>query len=127
MDSVHFTKDTKLASCLCTLGIPMRPQDPIMDVRNGNDRTVQYFFLEKSPDGSKTFRQVVNDWNNQDLHKTDPENPINYIKCALYNREKLLDLINKTVPLGMIQRGDKCLLISLKASEQTKKAMFKLL
>ena len=125
MNEIHFTRDTKLASCLCTLGIPLRSEDPIMDVRKGNERIINYFFESKSKDGSRTFANVVRDWNNQDLHVTDPENPVNYIKSVLFNRERLLDLMNKATPLGMIERGDKCLLIPLKASDNLKNAMFK--
>lgn len=127
MSQTYFTRDTKLASCLCTLGIPLRSEDPIMDVRKDGERIVHYFFEQKSPDGSKTFEQVTKDWNNQNLHLQDPENPVNYVRAALYNRERLLDLMNKAQPLGMIQRGDKCLLISLNATDEKKKAMFKLL
>ena len=127
MSNTYFTRDTKMAACLCTLGVPMRSEDPIVDVRKDSERIVHYFFEQKSADGVWTFEGVAKDWNNQDLHKEDPENPINYIKFALYNRERLLDLINKAQPLGMVQRGDSFALVSLNASEKTKKAIFKML
>lgn len=127
MSETNFTRDTKLAACLCTLGIPLRCQDPIVDVRKGKDRIVNYYFESKSRDGVYNFKDIVVAWNDPQLNEKDPENIINYIKAAMYNREKLLDLINSSTPLGMIQKGDNFALVPLNSADRLKNELFKLL
>jgi len=127
MTVTNYTRDTKLAALCCTLGIPLRQEDPIVRIIEDGRERVTYYFETNSTCGKWTFKDVCNAFKDDGLPNSDPENPINYIKMAFHNRERLLDLINKAQPLGMINKGGKCLLISMNASEQMKKKLFKLL
>jgi hypothetical protein len=127
MTVTNYTRDTKLAALCCTLGIPLRQEDPIVRIVEGGRERITYFFETNSTCGKWTFKEVCSLYAKDDLNTTDPENPINYVKAAFHNRERLLDLINKAQPLGMINKGSKCLLISMNASEQMKNKLFKLL
>ena len=59
----------------------------------------------------------------EELERKDPENPINYIRAALANRDVLVELIRDTPRIIEIERDGKKIAISEKASIQTKKEM----
>jgi hypothetical protein len=63
----------------------------------------------------------------EDIEKADPENPINYIRAALQNREVLVDWIRATPQRVEVEIKGKKLLIRRDASEEDKKRLIKYL
>ena len=50
---------------------------------------------------------------------SDPEHPFAYVKCALMNRERLVDKVKQGVPLACIKRRGKIAFLPLNASPAT--------
>ena len=46
-------------------------------------------------------------WNDDDWHHANPDHPFAYIKCALKNRERLVDKVKQNVPLACVKRRGK--------------------
>jgi hypothetical protein len=91
------TTDTKLAAALCTVGVPIRQQDPISRVVQKGRETVHYWFSCEGSAGLTTGQIAEAILESQEaceaLRDTLPDLP--GARAALYNRELLLDVIFK--------------------------------
>jgi hypothetical protein len=57
----------------------------------------------------------------ESLAMSDPENPINYMRCALANRDELIALIRKAPRHIVIERNGRRVAIREDASEEQRK------
>jgi hypothetical protein len=113
----YATTDTKIASCLCTVGVPLRQQDPISRVIHKGKETVHYWFKCEGASGVATGSIVQAIIEGQEaceaLRDQLPDLP--GARAALYNRELLLDVIFKktrqlvlvNLPQGGVMLADK--------------------
>jgi len=110
------TTDTKLASCLATVGVPLRQQDPITRVVK-NGRESWHFWFEASGAGGATTDQIAEAvLNGQETTEAmaDKLPDLPGARAALFNREALLDLGNRhcrrlvmvTLPSGTVILAD---------------------
>ena len=114
------TSNTCLASALTAVGIPLaeRPFARVVGDDTGGERLV-WFFEAQSPDGKHQTRDLIEAWNDDGWHHANPEHPFAYIKCALRNRERLVDKVKQNVPLACVKRRGKIALLPLNASPRT--------
>jgi hypothetical protein len=114
------TSNTCLAAALAAVGIPLaaRPLARVVGDDIRGERVV-WFFEPQSPDGSMVTRRLIDAWNDEAWHLANPEHPFAYVKCALLNRERLVDKIKRDVPLACVKRRGKIALIPLDAPPRT--------
>ena len=111
------TSNTCLAAALTAVGIPLAEKPFVRVVGDGirGERTV-WFFGPQSHCGKFDTKALIEAWHNDAWHLANPEHPFAYIKCALLNRERLVDKVKQDVPLACVKRRGKIAFISLDAS-----------
>jgi hypothetical protein len=88
---------------------------------DGKESTV-FWFDELSTTGAKARDVVLGMTKEADaLDASDPENPINYIRAALLNRDTLVDLVHSTPRRIIIERNGKRIAIREDATDADKK------
>lgn len=122
------TSNTSLAAALTAVGIPLAEKPFVRVVGDGirGERTV-WFFEPQSPDGQYQTKELISAWNDDAWHLANPEHPFAYIKCALLNRERLVDKVKQDVPLACVKRRGKIAFIPLDASPTTEDLFLKYL
>ena len=98
------TSNTCLAAALTAVGIPLAEKPFVRVVGDGirGERMV-WFFEPQSPDGKFQTKELIAAWHDDAWHLANPEHPFAYIKCALMNREPLVDKVKQDVPLACIK------------------------
>lgn len=120
------TSNTCLAAALTAVGIPLAARPFVRVVGDGvSGERVVWFFEPQSPDGTYQTKELIEAWNYDAWHLANPEHPFAYIKCALLNRERLVDKVKRDVPLACIQRRGKVALLSLDASPRTEEMILR--
>jgi hypothetical protein len=114
------TSNTCLAAALTACGIPLATKPFIQVVGDGikGERTV-WFFEPVSLCGKYKTGELIEAWNNETWHIANPEHPFAYIKCALLNRERLVDKVKQNIPMACIRRRGKILFLPLNATPRT--------
>jgi len=114
------TSNTCLAAALTAVGIPLAVKPFIQVVGDGvkGERTV-WFFEPASLCGKYQTKKLIAAWNDEAWHIANPEHPFAYIKCAMNNREKLVDKVKQHIPMACIRRRGKILFLPLNASPRT--------
>ena len=120
------TSNTCLAAALTAVGIPLAEKPFVRVVGDGiRGERVVWFFEPQSMDGKFQTKELFEAWNDDSWHLTNPEHPFAYIKCALKNRERLVDKVKQDVPLACVKRRGKIALLSLDASSRTEDAILR--
>jgi hypothetical protein len=114
--SSESTSNTCLAAALTAIGVPLA-EKPFMQVvdTGGRERTV-WFFAPVSLCGKYRSAKLIAAWNDEQWHLANPEHPFAYIKCAMINRERLVDKIKRKAPLVAIRRRGKIALVPMNAT-----------
>jgi hypothetical protein len=114
------TSNTCLAAALTAVGIPLAEKPFVRVVGDGirGERTVG-FFEPQSSCGKFQTKQLIEAWNDDAWNHANPEHPFAYIKCALLNRQRLVDKVKQDVPLACVKRRGKIAFIPLDASPRT--------
>jgi hypothetical protein len=114
------TSNTCLAAALTAIGIPLAEKPFVRVVGDGicGERTV-WFFEPPSADKQFQTKGLIEAWNDDAWHLANPEHPFAYIKCALMNRQRLVDKVKQNVPLACVKRRGKIAFIPLDASPRT--------
>ncbi len=112
------TSNTSLASALTAVGIPLAEKPFIKTVGDGisGERTI-WFFESASACGKYRTDELVKAWSDESWHLANPEHPFAYIKCALKNREMLVEKVKQNVPLACVKRHGKVAFIPLSAPQ----------
>lgn len=107
MEFLHGTAsqvtNTDLAAALGTLGIPRDLEQPLQ-VLTGEVERVAFFFGMTSPCGTYQTGAMIKAWDAPDLPRTHPRHALTYIRCALRNRQRLLEYAHGTARVGLAQR-----------------------
>jgi hypothetical protein len=122
-ESYFYTANIKVATALATMGFAMKQPEPVtrMVRPDGKESTV-FWFDELSTTGAKARDVVLGMTKEADaLDSSDPENPINYIRAALLNRDTLVDLVHSTPRRIIIERNGKRIAIREDATDADKK------
>jgi hypothetical protein len=114
------TSNTSLAAALTAVGIHLSEKPFVRVVGDGirGERTV-WFFDPQSPCGKFQTKELIAAWHDDAWHLSHSEHPFAYIKCALLNRERLVDKVKRDVPLACVKRRGKIAFIQLDASPAT--------
>ena len=114
------TTNTALAAALTAVGIPLAEQKAFIKVVGDGVRgeRTMWFFEAQSPCGKYKTKELIAAWGDDAWHLANPEHPFAYIKCALSNREKLVDKVKQDVPLACVKRRGKIAFIPLDAPLQ---------
>lgn len=122
------TTNTSLAAALTAVGIPLSEKPFLKVVGDGirGERTV-WFFEPQSPCGKYKTKELIAAWGDDAWHLANPEHPFAYIKCALSNRERLVDKVKQDVPLACVKRRGKIAFIPLDASPRTEEMFLRYL
>jgi hypothetical protein len=120
------TSNTTLAAALTAIGIPLAEKPFVRVVGDGihTERTV-WFFDPQSLDGRYQTKELISAWHDESWHHANPEHPFAYIKCALLNRERLVDKVKRDVPVACIKRRGKIALLPLDASPRTEELILR--
>jgi hypothetical protein len=120
------TSNTKLAAALTAVGIPLKKEKPVQIITGakGPDR-VAFFFEPISPCGLYKTKELMLAWDDERWHVRNPEHPFAYLKVAFQNMERLTDYCRKGTPIAFVQKGSKLAFLSLKASDDLQKKVFK--
>lgn len=128
-EEYFYTANLKVATALVTLGFAPKMPSPITrTIRSDGRESTVFWFDATNKDGmqaDEVFKGMTK--GAEDIEKTDPENPINYIRAALQNREVLVDWIRATPQRVEVEIKGKKLLIRRDASEEDKKRLIKYL
>ena len=114
------TSNTSLAAALTAVGIHLSEKPFVRVVGDGirGERTV-WFFDPQSPCGKFQTKELIAAWHDDAWHLSHSEHPFAYIKCALLNRERLVDKVKRDVPLACVMRRGKIAFIPLDATPAT--------
>lgn len=128
-EEYFYTANLKVATALVTLGFAPKMPSPITrTIRSDGRESTVFWFDATNKDGTQAdevFKGMTK--GAEDIEKADPENPINYIRAALQNREVLVDWIRATPQRVEVEIKGKKLLIRRDASEEDKKRLIKYL
>jgi hypothetical protein len=115
------TSNLKVATALVTLGFELCAPPVTRQVRDDGRETTIFWFQPTNPDGKSAmdvFRGMTKD--GEKLAADDPENPINYLRCALANRDELVSLVKNSPRHVVVSRNGKKIAIREDASEETR-------
>ena len=122
------TINLKAAVALATMGFKMHTQPVSRLVRSDGRESVEFWFEctnDKGQSAEEIYRGMTKEADI--LNENDPENPLNYIRSALANRDVLVDIIRQTPRYVEIVHSGKRIAIREDATENDKKEMSKLL
>ena len=114
------SSNTCLAAALTAVGIALAEKPFVRVVGDGirGERTV-WFFEPQSQCGKFQAKDLIAAWHDEVWHHSNPEHPFAYIKCALLNRQRLVEKVKQDVPLACVKRRGKIAFIPLDASPAT--------
>lgn len=118
--SATATSNTCLASALTAVGIPLADK-PFLHVVGDDirgERTI-WFFEPQSHCGKFQTKELIAAWHDAAWHHGNPEHPFAYIKCAMLNRQRLVEKVKQDVPLACVKRRGEIAFIPLNATPAT--------
>lgn len=116
------TTSVKVATALLTLGFQKLAISRMK--RSQNRETVVFWFSPTNAEGITASSVCKGMTAGADvLMRKDPENVINYLRCALANRDELIADIHNTPRMIVIEKDGRTVAISENASEATKKSI----
>ena len=116
---LFYTSNLKAATALVTLGFDLATPPVTKTTRDdGQDSTV-FWFHPVNSEGKKAYAVFRDMTKGADaLRESDPENPINYIRDALANRDELIALIRNVPGHIVIQRDGRKIAIREDATKE---------
>jgi len=120
-----FTRDTKLAAALVSMGIEFHTQAFQYIEKEDGSRYCQWQFKTRSEDGRFSTKSLMDAWHEDGWHDKNSEHPFAYCIAALRNREFLLDILKDQNPTLVIKHDDKTWYVPKNGDvhQQLKKAM----
>jgi len=120
-EEYYHTSNLKAAVALATMGFPLKnPPVSRMTRSDGKESTVFWFeaLNDKGQSAESVFRAVTKEADV--LNERDPENPLNYIRAALMNRDVLVQLIRETPRYVVVETNGKRIALREDATEEDK-------
>lgn len=117
-------QDLALCAALLAMGIPFCEKTPFVKIKTQHSEYYKFFMDSKSLCGQYNTLELIANWNDTKFHEDNPEHPFAYIKCAFKNREGLLDKVNQSCELIVIERNGKLAIISKNASKELQDRIF---
>lgn len=126
-EQYFYTPNLKVATAMVTMGFAPKMPCPITRTVRSDGRESTVFWLDAVNDKGQRAEDVFSGMTKgaYALNESDPENPINYIRAALANRDVLVDWIRNTPRRIEVEIKGKCLLIREDATSEDKKEIIK--
>jgi hypothetical protein len=122
-EQYFYTPNLKVATALVTLGFLPKMPCPITRTVRSDGRESTVFWLDavnaKGQRAEDVFTGMTK--GGEALNESDPENPINYIRAALANRDVLVDWIRNTPRRIEVEIKGRRLLVREDATDADKK------
>lgn len=113
---------TDMVLALFALGIEPLARAPLVEtVEEIDGRPVHrhtWQLQAKSADGRHDTDKLRKAWNDPAWFKANPEHPLAYLRAWLIQRRHLVAQLKNSVPLGVVRKGDKSVLIPLDATPE---------
>jgi hypothetical protein len=115
------TTNLKAASALVTLGFELLNPPVTRTVRDDGVESTVFWFEPINKEGKKAI-EVYRDMTkgSEKLRASDPENPINYMREVLSNRDELISLIRNVPRHVIINRNGRSIAIREDATKEQK-------
>jgi hypothetical protein len=115
------TTNLKAASALVTLGFELLIPPVTRTVRHDGVESTVFWFEPINKEGKKAI-EVYRDMTkgSEKLRASDPENPINYMREVLSNRDELISLIRNVPRHVIINRNGRSIAIREDATKEQK-------
>jgi hypothetical protein len=115
------TTNLKAATALVTLGFDLLTPPVTRTVRDDGEESTVFWFEPRNKEGCKAMDVYRDMTKGSDaLRAADPENPINYMREALHNRDELISLIRNTPRNVVIKRNGRSIAIREDATKEQK-------
>lgn len=115
------TTNLKAATALVTLGFDLLTPPVTRTVRDDGEESTVFWFEPRNKEGRKAIDVYRDMTKGSDaLRAADPENPINYMREALGNRDELISLIRNTPRNVVIKRNGRAIAIREDATKEQK-------
>lgn len=114
---------TALVLALFTLGIHADDDCPFMETLDTGceppAQTHVWLLKPKSADRKHNTAKLVEAWNDpaREWFKRNPEHPFSYLNGYYRQQTHVFAELGKSVPLGIVRKGDRCVLIPLDATD----------
>jgi hypothetical protein len=98
--SFFVVKDVDLACCLISIGIKLRIDPPVYNVKLPNgSRDVAFYFCSESDDGQFVTEQMARGYyNDAKFVQENPEHPMAYAIATVKNKVALKNALDKSTP-----------------------------
>ena len=120
--------DINLAAALAAIGIPLFQHEdnsePWVKLQTKRGNSFSFFFETENDLGDIT-QDYVDHWFDDDYIDRNPDCPFAMIKATFENRASLLDIINQSKSLIVVEKGKRFALISSDASDEQKDEIFR--
>lgn len=128
-EQYFYTPNLKVATAMVTLGFLPKMPSPITRTVRTDGRESTVFWLDAVNDKGQRAEDVFAGMTKggEALNESDPENPINYIRAALANRDVLIDWIRNTPRRVEVEIKGKRLLIREDATSNDKRELVSLI
>jgi len=126
-EQYFYTPNLKVATAMVTLGFAPKMPCPITRTVRSDGRESTVFWLDAVNNKGQRAEDIFSGMTKggDSLNESDPENPINYIRAALANRDVLVDWIRNTPRRIEVEIKGKRLLIREDATSEDKKQIIK--
>ena len=126
-EQYFYTPNLKVATAMVTLGFLPKMPCPITRTVRSDGRESTVFWLDAVNDKGQRAEDVFAGMTKggEALNESDPENPINYMRSALANRDVLVDWIRNTPRRIEVEIKGKRLLIREDATDADKEELVK--
>lgn len=124
-EQYFYTPNLKVAAAMVTMGFLPKMPCPITRTVRSDGRESTVFWLDAVNDKGQRAEDVFAGMTKggEALNESDPENPINYMRSALANRDVLVDWIRNTPRRIEVEIKGKRLLIREDATNADKEAL----
>lgn len=115
------TMNLKVAAALVTLGFEVNTPPITRIIREDGVESTLFWFSGTNREGMKAM-DVANGMTKRgdELSKSDPENPINYMRVFASNRDEMIGLIKNTPRQIEVKKDGRKLLLSENASDEAR-------
>lgn len=121
-ESYYYTTNLKVAVALATMGFPLSKRPISRTVRADEKESIVFWFESKNQEGrnAKSVASAVTK-DAEMLAESDPENPLNYIRAALLNRDVLVTMLKQTPKYVTLETNGKRIFIREDATEEERR------
>jgi len=121
-EQYYYTTNLKAAVALATTGFKLKSPPISRTTRDDGRESVVFWFETLNGEGRSAEDVVRSVTKEADvLNASDPENPLNYIRAALMNRDVLVTLLKQTPKYVVVETNGKRIALREDATEEDRR------